>query len=127
MSQYNASGHKGYIATAALRAGVLVKLSSGQVVVATAATDKIIGSVVNEVDAGDMADVRLLSAQGTSKMRAGGNVAVGDLLTSDADGEVILATQAAAGAQPTSVIVGRALEAGADNDLIEVENLCFLY
>lgn len=127
MSQYNVSGHKGYKATAALAKGVLVKLSSGEVVVATAATDKVIGVTTAAVGAGEMADIRLVSAQGTSKFTAGGNIAVGDLLTGAAAGKVVLATQAAAGAQPTSVIVGRALEAGVSGDLIEAENLSFLY
>lgn len=127
MSQYNASGHKGYKATAALTKGTVVKLASGEVVVSTAATDKSIGVVVADVVAGEMADVRLFSAQGTSKVRAGGNVSVGAYLVADADGEAIAATQAAAAAQPTSFVFGQALEAGADNDLIEISNVSFIY
>lgn len=114
MSQYNASGHKGYKATAALVAGTIVKLASGEVVVAAAATDKFIGVVVADVGAGEMADVRLRSAQGTVKVRAGGNVAVGDYVTSDADGEAVATTTVG------QEILGLALEAGVDNDLIEV-------
>lgn len=113
MSQFNTSGHKGFVATAALGEGVLVKLSSGQVVVSTAATDKSVGVTTHSCEAGEVVDVRLLSAQGTTKFKAGGNVAVGDLLASDADGEVVATTTA------THRVVGQALEAGVDNQMIE--------
>lgn len=113
MSQFNVSGSKGFLATAALGEGILVKLSGNEVVVATAATDKIIGVTSNSCEAGEVVDVRLLSAQGSSKFKAGAAVAVGDLLTTDADGEVIATTTAG------NRVVGQALEAGVDNDLIE--------
>ena len=114
MSQYNASGHKGFKATAALTAGTIVKLVNGEVVVATDDNDKFIGVVVADVGAGEVADVRLRSAQGTVKVRAGGNVAVGDYVTTDADGEAVATTTVGA------EVLGMALEAGVDNDLIEV-------
>lgn len=126
MSQYNASGHKGYKATAALAKGVLVKIANGEVVVSAAATDKSIGVTTVASDAGEMTDVRLLSAQGTSRYVAGGNIAVGDLLVATAAGKVVALTQAAAGAQPTSVVVGRALEAAVSGDLFEAEVVTFL-
>lgn len=127
MSKYNASGHKGYISTADIAKAVLVKLSSGQVVVATAATDKVIGVTTQAASAGEIVDVRLLSAQGTSKYTAGGTVAVGDLLVATTAGKVVTATQATAGAQPTGVVVGRALEAAASGDEFEAEIAHFLY
>lgn len=114
MSQYNASGHKGFVATAALGEGIIVKLSSGNVVVATAATDKIIGVTTNSCEAGETVDVRLRSAQGTIKVKAGGNISVGDWLTTDGDGEAIATTT------DGNELIGMALEAGVDNDLIEV-------
>jgi len=126
MSQYNASGHKAYKATAALAKGVLVKLASGEAVVSAAATDKSIGVTVVAAGAGEMADIRLLSAQGTSRYTAGGNIAVGDLLVAAAAGKVVALTQAAAGAQPTSVVVGRALETAVNGDLFEAEVVTFL-
>lgn len=126
MSQYNTSGHKGIKATAALAKGILVKITSGEVVVSGAATDKTIGVTTAAVGAGELADIRLLSAQGTSKYTAGGNIAVGDLLVAAAAGKVVALTQAAAGAQPTSVVVGRALEAGVSGDLVEAEVITFL-
>lgn len=120
MSQYNSSGHKGYVATAALREGVLVKISSGEVVVATAATDKIIGVTTNACEAGETVDVRLVSAQGTSKVRCGAAVAVGNFLTSDADGEAINTVTA------SDRVVGQALEVGADNGFVEMINCNFI-
>lgn len=121
MSQSQYSGSKGFKATAALGTGILVKLSSGEVVVATAATDKIIGVTENSCDAGEVVSVRLLSSSGTIKVKAGGNVAVGDLLTSDADGEVIATTTAG------NRVVGQALESGVDNDLIEALPVNHIY
>ena len=120
MSQYNAGGDKGYVATAALGDGVIVKIASGEVVVAAAATDKFIGVTVGAVGAGETANVRLRSAEGTIKVKAGGTVAVGDYVTSNASGQAVTATAAAAGAVPTSEVLGVAVEAGVSGDLIEV-------
>lgn len=127
MSQSQYSGSKGFKATAALGRGILVKLSAGEVVVATAATDAIIGVTENSCEAGEVVSVRLLSSGGTAQMKAGGTVSAGAVLTADADGEAVAATQALAGAQPTTVAVGRALEAGVDNDIIEVLLANFVY
>lgn len=126
MSQHNVSGHKGYKATAALAKGVQVKLSSGEVVVSTAATDKTIGVTNAAVGAGEVADIRLLSAQGTSLYTAGGNISAGDLLVAAAAGKVVALTQAIAGAQPTSLVLGRALESAVSGDLFEAEVVTFL-
>jgi hypothetical protein len=114
MSQSVHANSKGYVATAALGEGIAVKISSGQVVVATAATDKIIGVTMNKVAAGETASVHLRSAAGTMKVKAGGAVAVGDYVTSNGTGQSI--TTVTAGNQ----IIGMALEAGALNDFIEV-------
>jgi hypothetical protein len=114
MSQYNASGHKGWKATAAIARGLAVKIASGEVVVATAATDKIVGVTTRAVTAGDVADVRLRSAQGTSVVKLAGTVAVGDAVTSNGAGALITTTTAG------NQVVGIALEAGVTGDLIEV-------
>lgn len=127
MSQYNTSGHKAYVAGSAISEGIAVKLSSGQVIPATAGTDDVIGFATNDAASGATVDVRLISAQGTTKVRAGGSVSVGNYLTVDGDGEVVAATQTTAGSQPTVTVVGQALEAGADNSLIEMLNMYFLY
>ena len=114
MSQFNTSGEKGYVATAALGDGVIVKLSSGQVVVATAGADVSIGVIVGATAAGGTANVRLRSAQGTLKVQAGGTVAVGDAVTATAAGKAITTVVAA------NQILGYALEAGVSGDMIEV-------
>lgn len=113
MSQFNEGNSKGWIATAALGDGVIVKLASGQVVVATAATDKIIGVTVGSVAAGGTANIKLRSGAGTIKVKAGGTVAVGDRLTTNGSGLAIATTTAG------NEIIGQALEAGVSGDFIE--------
>lgn len=115
MSQSQYSGSKGFHATNAISgAGYAVKLSSGQVVVATAGTDKIIGVTEDSAAAGEVVSVRLRSAPGTVKVKAGGTIAVGDLVTATTAGKLIATTTAG------DQVVGMALEAGASNDLVEV-------
>jgi len=113
MSQYNEGNGKGFVATAALADGVAVKLSGSNVVVATAATDKIIGVTQGAVQAGEVANVKLRSGAGTYKVKLGGTVAVGDAVT--ANGTGLLITTTTAGNQ----VVGQAFEAGVSGDFIE--------
>jgi hypothetical protein len=92
-----------------------VKLnSSGNAIAATAATDKVIGFVQNAPATNDSADVALRNSGGTFKAKAGGTIAVGDLLTIDASGRVITTTTAA------NEVVGRAIEAAVVNQITEV-------
>lgn len=121
MSQYNESGNKGYVATAALADGLAVKIASNAVVVATAATDKIIGVTVGAIAAGETGTIRLRSAQGTMKVKLGGTVAVGDRITSNGAGALITTTTAA------NEVVGVALEAGVSGDFIEAMPSLNLY
>jgi len=115
MSQYNTSGHKAYVATSAIAGeGYIVKLSSGEVVVATAATDKFIGVTTNKAAAGEQTDIRLRNAQGTAKVKAGGTIAVGDYVTATTAGKAVATTTSG------NLILGMALEAAADGDLFEV-------
>ena len=119
-SQY--SGSKGFVATAALTKGELVKLSSGEVVVATAATDAIIGVTENACEAGEVVSVRLLNAGGTAKIEAGtGGWTVGQFITSDGNGHGVDTTTAG------NLIVGIALKAADAGDLAEVMLTCFQY
>jgi hypothetical protein len=113
MSQQNEGSAKGYVATAALLEGYAVKLSSGQAVVATAATDKIIGVTQGKYAAGETASIKLRNGSGTVKVKLGGTVAVGDRLTATTDGRLIATTTAA------NEVVGFALEVGAANDFVE--------
>lgn len=113
MSQFNAGPEKGYEANVDIANAVAVKLSSGKAVIATAATDAIVGVTNGAAKAGQVANVRLRSASGTVKVKLGGTVAVGDALTANASG--LLITTTTAGNQ----IVGVALEAGVSGDIIE--------
>jgi len=113
MAQFSESAVKALPATAAGVKGTAVKLSSGLVVVATAGTDAIIGVLDVDHDAGQQANVRLRSAPGTAIGRAGGNIAVGDLVTATTGGELIATTT------DGDAIVGLALETAADNGLFE--------
>lgn len=114
MSQQNEGNAKGYVSTGAIGEGIAVKIAAGQVVPATAATDKVIGFTQHKAAAGETVSVKLRSGAGTVKVKAGGTVAVGDRLTSDATGRSITTTTAA------NEVIGFALEAGAINDFIEV-------
>lgn len=114
MSQFNEGNSKGWVATAAIPEGYAVKLASGQVVVATSATDKIVGVTIGDATpAGQTATVKLRSGAGTYKVKLGSTVAVGDFLTSNGSGQLI--TTSTAG----NAIVGQALESGVSGDFIE--------
>lgn len=115
MSQFNASAEKGYVAAAAIADGILVKLNgSSQITPATAATDAIIGVTDGAVASGLVGNVRLRSAQGTVKIKAGAAVAVGAKVTSNGTGRGITTTTAG------NEVVGLAIEAAAaDGDLFE--------
>lgn len=114
MSQYNVSGDKGIVAGSDLAAGTIVKKSGATVVAAAAATDVILGTLNSGVKSGQVADVRLRSAQGTLKVKLGGTVAINDAVTSNASGLGITTTTA------DNQILGYALEAGVSGDIIEV-------
>jgi hypothetical protein len=94
----------------------IVKLnSSKQVVLSSAATDKHFGIVANVPDSATNSpvDVVLCNADGTFKVTAGGSVAVGDLLTSDANGKAIATTTSG------DRVIGMAVTAGASGELVE--------
>lgn len=95
-------------------AGTAVKLSSGKIVAAAAATDVIIGVVNGLSKAGTVAAVQLRSAAGTINILASATIAAGDAVTSTASGTGV--TTVTAGNQ----IIGYALEAGAANGLVEL-------
>lgn len=115
MSQFVEGSNKGYVALLALGDGVAVKLNgSGQIIVATAATDKIIGVTVGKVAALETGTVRLRSATGTTRVKAGGTIAVGDRLTSNGSGQAIATTTAA------NEVIGMAVEAGVSGDFVEM-------
>lgn len=75
--------------------GLAVKLdSSAQVVLATAASDKIIGILQNTPKANETAVVLSRSASGVGKAQAGGTIAIGDYLTADSTSRLVATTTA---------------------------------
>lgn len=107
-----------FTAGGAIGANILVKPHStaGQVVAAAAATDKIIGvAYIADPDgaaaAGEVIDV---VQGGIAECRAGGSIAAGDLLTSDASGRVVATTTAG------NRIIGVAMKLAASGDIIPV-------
>lgn len=91
---------------------IAVVNSSEKAAIAAAATAKIIGVLYNKPAAADVA--AQIAISGVARVTAGGVVAAGDLLTSDANGKAIATTTTG------NVLIGRALTAGADTQLIEV-------
>ena len=116
MAQLNEGNVIALPATAAGVRGTAVKISGGLVVVSTAATDKTIGVLDVDHDAGQQANVRLRSGSGTSIGRAGGNIAVGDYVTPTTGGELIATTTAG------NEVVGLAIESAVDDGLFEFIN-----
>lgn len=116
MSQYNAGPEKGIRAAADLDVNLIVKLADGEAVVATGGADVAIGVTTTKVKAGQVASVRVRSAEGTSKVLLGGAVAAGDKVTASAEGKAVKATTAG------HEVVGIALEDGVFGDVIEVVN-----
>jgi len=113
MSQWTEDNNKGYVANVAIGEGLACKLSSGKIVIATAATDKIIGVTMGSYAAGETASVKLRSSNGTGKAKAGGTIAVGDFITATTDGSLIATVTAG------NQIVGMAVEAAASGDEFE--------
>lgn len=116
MSQYNDSGCKAFEADEAIPQYSRVKLDSDGKVTIAGLTDKEIGTATRPAfQAGDVIDVRLRTAPGTTKMLVSEALAAGATVYSEADGKVQDTAQA------TSFQVGTALEAAtADGDVIEV-------
>jgi hypothetical protein len=82
-----------------------------QVVLAAAATNKLLGVLQNTPKSGEAANVRIL---GTSKVIAGGSVTDGAWVTSDASGKGVATTT------DKDVVVGMAMEAASSGDIFEV-------
>lgn len=128
MPHFVDSSSKGFNALAALNMGTIVKLNaSGQVVVTTSAADIAIGTLTESVTAGRTANVKLRNGSGTLPVLLGGTVAVGALLVSNGAGAAVAATQATAGTQPTSQVIGIAVEAGVAGSIIEAIGTDFVY
>lgn len=105
---------KNYKAEAALTAYSIVKpgAADGQVVLAAAVGDALIG-VTNEIAAAINERADVIHA-GIAEIKAGGTIARGDWLTSDASG---LAVAAAPAAGVNNNVIGRALASAASGDV----------
>lgn len=86
--------------------------ASGNLEVAEGATDLIVG-VITANDGGSGASA-VFQFSGTAKVKLGGNVEIGNWVTSDGSGKGIATTT------DGNFVLGRALEAGVDGDIIEV-------
>lgn len=113
MAQFSESNVKAFECAVALGKGVAVKFSAGLIIAATAGTDAIVGVIDVDNDAGQQANVRLRSANGTAIGRAGGDIAVGDLVTATTAGELIATTT------DGDNVVGMALETAANDGFFE--------
>ncbi len=115
MSQQIDSGYKGFIASAAIAAGILVKKVNGKVAVAGLAEEPIGVTTHATFADGDPVAVKLLSASGTLKCVAANAVADGAVVYGRALGKVDDVSSSSA------IRVGIALEAAsATGDFIEV-------
>lgn len=85
-----------------------VTLTSDKAAVGTSAGEAIFGILQNEPEADETADICIF---GVCKARFGGTVAIGSLLTPDADGELVATTSG------TDKICGYSLQAAADNQV----------
>ena len=107
------SAKEGYIVkltTAATVEGVARKA----VVLASAATDKLLGTIALGAVAGDVVEIIPRNSHQTGKVVLGtGGATLGAYLTADANGAAVATTTSG------DVLLGMALEAGSAGDLIE--------
>lgn len=87
--------------------------SSGKIVLASAATDAIVGVLETVGKAGETVSVAVISGAGSFKVKTGGAVTKDAYLTANADGKAVVTTTAG------DRVFGRALAAGASGDVIE--------
>lgn len=86
--------------------------ASGELEIAEGATDLLVGIIRTQAGAGEAARYQFT---GTAKVKIGGTVAIGDLVTTDSAGKGVATTTNA------NIVIGRALEAGVTDDIIEVQ------
>lgn len=92
----------------------IVKLdTNGAVVLASAATDAILGVLNTEGTTGKSVDVVLLNGSGSFKVKTGGDVTKDAYLTTDSSGKAIATTSSG------NRVIGRAVAAGTSGDIVE--------
>src|SRR5436309_2346298 len=107
--------------------------ATGQAILATAATDDIVGVLDNIQQAataatsGGLVSIAHVSGSGTFEVIAGASIAKGAYLTTNGSGQAVTATQTTAGSQPTVRVFGRARVAANSGDLFEYEKMFLLY
>ena len=101
-----------YLADAALAAYKIVKVGTDQehAAVCSAGTDKAIG--ITQCASTAAEDLLEVAVMGGAKVKIGGTVSVGDLLTSDSSGLAVATTSA------NDRVIGIAMESGVVNDVI---------
>jgi hypothetical protein len=119
-------GEKSFLAAADLSAKryhIVKQTSDTEVNLATAATDKIVGTLYNDPVSGQEASVDGLLAgkPGTGLVKLGGTVSYGSRLTTNSDSEAIATTTTG------NVVFGIALQEGVDGDLIEYAKVYFIH
>lgn len=112
-------------------------LTAGQVVLAAAAGDSIIGvmrncpTATNSPYSGPFqtyADVHSINATGTYKVQAGGSFSIGAYLTTNSSGLAVAATQTTAGSQPAVRVFGQATQASTGSgQIVQYQCMNFLY
>lgn len=91
----------------------IVKLdTAGAIVLAAAATQNIVGVLQNKPQSGEAGIYRF---GGTTKVIAGGTIAIGDWVTSDSAGKAVATTT------DGDITIGRALESAVSGDIFEVQ------
>lgn len=86
--------------------------ANGDIEVAEGATDLLVGVLQNAPASGEMATYRFI---GTTKVIAGGTIAVGDWVTTDSAGKAVATTT------DGDVVIGKALDAAVASDIFEVQ------
>ena len=94
--------------------------NEGEAVLANAQTLPIIGVIENYPEADDTARI-LMPQDGTLKVKCAGAISIGAYVTADSSGLAIATTSAG------DQVIGRALEVGAANRVIEIAAMFFRY
>lgn len=95
--------------------------SAGKIVLATAATDALLGVLNNAPDLGETADVELVNGNGTGEVIAGGAITKDSYLTTDGNGKAIVTTTAG------NRVIGRALADADSGSIFEYVKFAHIY
>jgi len=108
-----------YKASAAISAGMVVKISSGEIAPATAATDAFVGVALYDIPAGEIGAVRVVGVVKVANNDASTGINAGALVTAGSASGVVAAA--------TGKVIGIALEAiagGATGYIALCPSLC---